>query len=101
METDSPLWLSPLPEGYSIEPVYGGSIHSRGAPAQHPRTHFDTMMEAHISPTDAERLINQFNRVSFPIMRDDYFADIVKDIVTTTASEHVETSLRQRLDTIN
>jgi hypothetical protein len=59
------------------------------------------MMEARISPTDAERLINQFNRVSFPIMRDDRFMDILKDVVIITPSEQVEARLKERLDTIN
>ena len=48
------------------------------------------MMEAHIPPADAERLINQFNRVSFPIVRDDRLLDILKDVVTNTPSEQVE-----------
>jgi hypothetical protein len=101
METDSTLLLSPPPEGCSVELIYDGSTQSQGALAQLPHTLFDTMMEAHISRADAERLINQFNRVSFPIMRDDCFADIVKDIVTTAPSDRVETSLKEQLHTIN
>ena len=93
--------LSPPPEGYSVELIYDSSTQPRGALAQLPRTHFDAMMEAHISPADAERLINKFNRVSFPIMRDDRFMDILKDIVTVTSSEQVDARLKERLEAIN
>lgn len=101
MKTVSLLSLSPPPEEYSVQLIYDSSTQLRGALAQLPRTHFDMMMEARISPTDAERLINQFNRVSFPIMRDDRFMDILKDVVTITPSEQVEARLKERLDTIN
>jgi hypothetical protein len=101
METVSFLSLSPPPEGCSVELIYDSSTQPRGAVAQLPRTHFDTMAEAHIPPTHAERLINQFNRVSFPIMRDDRFVDILKDVISITPSEQVEARLKERLDTIN
>jgi hypothetical protein len=52
-------------------------------------------------PADAERLINQFNRVSFPIMRDDRFVDILKEVVTITPSAQVKARLKKRLNTIN
>jgi hypothetical protein len=58
-------------------------------------------MEAYISPTDAERLINQFNRVSFPIIRNDRFIDILKDVVIITPSKQVKARLKKRLNTIN
>jgi hypothetical protein len=101
MEIVPLLSLSPPPEGFSVELIYDSSTQPRGALAQLPRTHFDTMMEAYIPPAYAEQLINQFNRVSFPIMRDDYFVDILKDVITTTPSEQVEARLKERLDTIN
>jgi hypothetical protein len=101
METVPPVSLSPPPEGYSVELIYDSSTQPQGALAQLPCTHFDTMMEAHIPPADAGRLINLFNRVSFPIMRDDCFVDVLKDVVTRTPLEQVEARLKERLDTIN
>ena len=58
-------------------------------------------MEAHIPPADAERFINLFNQISFPMMRDDRFVDILKDVVTITPPEQVEARLKERLDPIN
>src|SRR5947209_4364014 len=65
MQTFPLLSLSPPPEGYSVELIYDSSTQPQGALAQLPRTLLDTMMEAHIPPADAERLISRFNRVSF------------------------------------
>jgi hypothetical protein len=95
MKTLSLLPLSPPPEGYSAKFIYDSSTR------QLPRTLLDTMMEAHIPPADAERLISLFNRVSFPIMRDDCFVGVLKDVVANTPPEQVEAKLKERLDTIN
>ena len=84
--------------------VEGGLVEDgfcRSGQAQLPCTQFNTMVEAQIPPADAERLIHQFNRISFPIMRDDRFVDILKDVVATTPSEQGEARSKERLDTIN
>jgi hypothetical protein len=99
METLPLAPLSPLSEEYSL--LYDSAVQSAGTLAQLPCTYIDRLTDAHIHPEEIERLIIKHNRVSFPIMRDDCFVDITREVADITSSKSLEARLKKRLDIIN